>query len=59
MSPRNPPPKPEDTYWFARVQGKLSAFMPAPEWLLHRAPEGPHADVRLMREAIAYIATTI
>jgi predicted Zn-dependent protease len=52
--PAAPPPKSEDTYWFARVQGKLSAFMRAPQWTLRRAPEEPHADVRLMREAIAH-----
>ncbi|MDK3072971.1 M48 family metalloprotease [Sedimentitalea sp. JM2-8] len=52
--PVAPPSKPEDTYWFARVQGKLSAFTRAPKWTLRRAPEEPHADVRLMREAIAH-----
>ncbi|MFZ5963867.1 M48 family metalloprotease [Thalassococcus sp. BH17M4-6] len=48
---------PEDNsavYWFARVQGKLSAFTRAPRWTLRRADDSPSRDIALMREAIAY-----
>lgn len=41
-------------YWFARIKGKLSAFTRAPKWTLRRAAEESHADIRLMREAVAY-----
>lgn len=43
----------EDEYWFDRAQGKLSAFLRAPKWTLLRMAEDRHADVRLMREAVA------
>ncbi|MCR9125319.1 MAG: M48 family metalloprotease [Rhodobacteraceae bacterium] len=45
---------PEAEYWLARVRGKLSAFTRAPSWTLRRAAEERHADIRLMREAIAW-----
>lgn len=45
---------PEMEYWFARLRGKLSAFIRAPKWSLRRAGEETHKDIRLMREAIAY-----
>ena len=48
------PPDPNHQYWFDRIRGKLSAFSRAPSWTLRRAPEDPHRDVRLMREAVAY-----
>lgn len=41
-------------YWFARAQGKLTAFTRAPSWTLRRAKSSPTADIRLMREAIAH-----
>ena len=41
-------------YWFARVKGKLSAFLRAPGWTLRRAYEEADRDIRLMREASAY-----
>ncbi|WP_170605255.1 M48 family metalloprotease [Ruegeria arenilitoris] len=41
-------------YWFARIKGKLSAFLRAPGWTLRRAAEENHQDIRLMREASAY-----
>ncbi|MDA7966963.1 M48 family metalloprotease [Ruegeria sp.] len=41
-------------YWFARVKGKLSAFLRAPGWTLRRASEEQDRDIRLMREASAY-----
>lgn len=40
-------------YWFARVQGKISAYTRAPKWTLRRVKDSPYADVRLLREAIA------
>ncbi len=47
-------PNPNADYWFARVKGKLSAFLRAPDWTLRRAKEENAQDIRLMREAIAY-----
>ncbi|MEM7088609.1 MAG: M48 family metalloprotease [Pseudomonadota bacterium] len=41
-------------YWFARVKGKLSAFLRSPGWTLRRAKEENDADIRLMREASAH-----
>ncbi|MEY8882754.1 M48 family metalloprotease [Donghicola sp. XS_ASV15] len=41
-------------YWFARAQGKLTAFTRAPSWTLRRAKSSVTADIRLMREAVAY-----
>ncbi|WP_311136126.1 MULTISPECIES: M48 family metalloprotease [Pseudooceanicola] len=40
-------------YWFARAQGKLSAFERAPAWTVARAKDSPTEDIRLMRLAIA------
>ncbi|MBZ8119216.1 M48 family metalloprotease [Roseovarius sp. LXJ103] len=47
-------PSNTDLYWFARAKGKLSAFQRNPKWTLTRAGESGFADVRAMREAIAY-----
>ncbi|WP_171099689.1 M48 family metalloprotease [Ruegeria sp. HKCCD7255] len=41
-------------YWFARVKGKLSAFLRSPSWTLRRAAEESNRDIRLMREAAAH-----
>lgn len=41
-------------YWFARVKGKLSAFLRSPSWTLRRAKEETAQDIRLMREASAH-----
>ncbi len=41
-------------YWFARVKGKLSAFLRSPSWTLRRAKEETDQDIRLMREASAH-----
>lgn len=41
-------------YWFARIKGKLSAFLRAPGWTLRRAAEEEHYDIRMMREASAH-----
>lgn len=45
---------PEHDYWFARAKGKLSAFERSPKWTLNRAGEYGYADVKLMRQAVAY-----
>jgi predicted Zn-dependent protease len=44
----------EAQYWFARLQGKLSAFTRSPKWTLRRARSERYKDVRLMREAAAH-----
>ncbi len=44
---------PDDTYWFDRIQGKLSAFTRSPKWTRRRAAEDPFDDVRRMRLAVA------
>lgn len=41
-------------YWFDRAKGKISAFQRNPKWTFQRAKESPAADVRAMREAVAY-----
>lgn len=41
-------------YWFARIKGKLSAFLRSPNWTLRRAHEESNRDIRLMREASAH-----
>lgn len=45
---------PAADYWFDRAKGKLSAFVRNPKWTFQRSKESPAADVRAMREAIAY-----
>ncbi|MDR9393604.1 MAG: M48 family metallopeptidase, partial [Roseovarius sp.] len=47
-------PQPDAEYWFARAKSKLSAFKRSPKWTLTRAGEFGHADIKLMREAIAW-----
>ena len=47
-------PRPQDAYWFARAQGKLSGFIRAPKWTLRRAKDAPTQDLIEMRRAIAY-----
>ncbi|KAE9625474.1 M48 family metalloprotease [Parasedimentitalea maritima] len=44
----------EANYWFARVRGKLSAFVRSPKWTRRRAGEEASKDIRLMREAVSY-----
>ncbi len=41
-------------YWFARAQGKLSAFLRAPSWTLRRAGSSASKDIALVRQAVAY-----
>ena len=48
------PPNPNADYWYARVRGKLSAFVRAPKWTMHRVQEESAEDVRLMRQAVAF-----
>lgn len=45
---------PAADYWFARAKGKLSAFQRAPKWTLTRAGETGYADIKLMRQAVAF-----
>ncbi|WP_170330891.1 M48 family metalloprotease [Ruegeria arenilitoris] len=45
---------PNADYWFARVKGKLSAFLRSPGWTLRRSKEETAQDIRLMREAAAH-----
>ncbi|WP_170564455.1 M48 family metalloprotease [Ruegeria atlantica] len=47
-------PNPNADYWFARVKGKLSAFLRSPGWTLRRSREEDAQDIRLMREAAAH-----
>ncbi|KIN72206.1 M48 family metalloprotease [Sulfitobacter guttiformis] len=47
------PSNPTADYWFARLQGKITAYTRAPSWTLRRLGSEPYADVRLLRQAIA------
>lgn len=47
-------PDPKAEYWFARAQGKLTAWERAPSWTLRRAGQSLTDDIRLLREATAY-----
>lgn len=47
-------PDPAMEYWFDRAKGKLSAFTRNPKWTFQRSKESPAADVRAMREAVAF-----
>lgn len=49
-----PPPDAKAAYWFARVKGALTAKTRARKWTLGRVDEEEHADIRLMRSAIAH-----
>ena len=40
-------------YWFARLQGKITASTRAPSWTLRRLKSEGYADVRALREALA------
>lgn len=51
------PPDPNAQYWFARINGKLSAFLRAPRWTLDRLDQSGTADLAVMREAIAHHRT--
>ena len=47
-------PDPVAEYWFDRAKGKISAFQRNPKWTFKRVKDSPSADVRAMREAVAY-----
>ncbi|MCX7565263.1 M48 family metalloprotease [Sulfitobacter sp. F26169L] len=47
------PADPAAEYWFARLQGKITAYKRAPSWTLRRLKSEPYADVRALREAVA------
>jgi len=47
------PENPTAEYWFARLQGKITAYTRAPNWTLRRLGSERYADVRALREAIA------
>ena len=49
----NTEPNPDADFWFARAQGKLSAFTQNPNWTLRRV-QNDGSPVGLMRAAIAY-----
>ncbi len=40
-------------YWFARAQGKPSAFLRAPSWTLRRLGDEAGSDIAMMRRAVA------
>lgn len=47
------PADPTAEYWFARLQGKITAYTRAPNWTLRRLKSERYVDVRLLREAVA------
>lgn len=47
-------PDPTADYWFDRAKGKITAFERNPKWTFQRVKDSPAADVRAMREAVAY-----
>ncbi len=47
-------PNPDAEYWFARAQGKLSAYERASSWTLRRAAKSLTPDIQVMREAVVY-----
>ena len=52
-NPGNSAPNPTANFWFARAQGKLSAFVQNPGWTLRRV-RGDDSPVAVMRRAVAY-----
>ena len=54
LKPRSGGDAAASSYWFARAQGKLSAFIRAPKWTLRRAGDSGYKDVTLMRKAVAW-----
>jgi len=47
------PADPTAEYWFARLQGKITAYTRAPSWTLRRLETEKYADVRALRQAVA------
>ncbi|MEL6958060.1 MAG: M48 family metalloprotease [Pseudomonadota bacterium] len=52
-NPGNTGPNPTADFWFARAQGKLSAFTQNPGWTLRRT-RNDDSPIGLMRRAVAY-----
>ncbi len=52
-NPGNTQSNPNADFWFARAQGKLSAFTQNPGWTLRRV-RGDDSPVGIMRRAVAY-----
>ncbi len=52
-NPGNAAPDPNADFWFARAQGKLSAFTQNPGWTLRRT-RGDTSPIAVMRRAVAY-----
>ena len=52
-NPGNQQPYPNADFWFARAQGKLSAFTQNPGWTL-RGVRGDNSPIGLIRRAVAY-----
>ena len=50
-------PDPAAQYWFARINGKLSAFLRAPRWTLDRLDQSATPDIAMMRQAVAFHRT--
>jgi predicted Zn-dependent protease len=46
---------PENAYWYARLQGKLSSFLRSPSWTFNRVKAGDNSEVARMRRAVAYL----
>lgn len=44
---------PTAEYWFARLQGKITASTRAPSWTMRRLKSERYTDVRALREALA------
>ena len=54
-APTAPATDPATLYWFARAQGKLSAFLRAPNWTLKRTGQKlSDNDVTLLQQAVAF-----
>ncbi len=52
-NPGSAEPNPNADFWFARAQGKLSAFVQNPGWTLRRV-RGDDSAIATMRRAVAY-----
>ena len=46
---------PENAYWYARLQGKLSSFLRSPSWTFNRVKPDDTSEVARMRRAVAYM----
>ncbi len=50
-------PEPDNTtlYWWARSQGKLTAFLRAPSWTLRRVGRNSSDEISRLRRSVAYM----